>query len=106
MEAFVAAFAVDSEGALLDTESVDACKVIVKGERKWNKMSAELKEAVNNYVYLNNGVMYEELLAAAREKVPASPIKPWMIVVVVAVIAVGVAVAIPCKKCCKKTKEE
>ncbi len=106
MESFAAAFAVDSEGALLDTESVDACKVIVKGERKWNKMSAELKEAVNNYVYLNNGVMYEELLAAAREKVPASPIKPWMIVVVVAVIAVGVAVAIPCKKCCKKTKEE
>ena len=103
MESFVAAFAVDSEGALLDTESVDACKVIVKGERKWNKMSAELKDAVNNYVYLNNGVTYEDLLAAAREAVPASPIKPWMVAVVAGVL-VGAAAVVVIGICCKKAK--
>ena len=107
MEAFVAAYATDSEGAVLDTASPDACKMIVKGERKWNKMSAELKEAVNTQVYLtSSATTYDELLAAARQKVPASPIKPWMIVAVIAVIAVGVAIVIPCKKCCKKAKEE
>ncbi len=103
MEAFVAAFAVDSEGAVLNTESVDACKVIVKGERKWNKMSAELKEAVNNHVYLNNGVMYEDLLAAAREVVPASPIKPWMIAVA-AVVLVAAAAVVVIGTCRKKAK--
>ena len=103
METFAAAFAVDSEGAVLDAESVEACKVIVKGERKWNKMSAELKEAVNNHVYLNNGVTYEDLLAAAREKVPASPIKPWMIAVAAVVLAAAVA-AVAVGVCRKKAK--
>ncbi len=100
MESFAAAFAVDSEGALLDIESMDACKVIVGGEKKWKEMSAELKEAINNHVYLNGGSTYDELLSAAREKVPASPVKPWMIAVaaVVLIAAVAAVVVAVCRK--------
>ncbi len=106
MESFVAAYAIDSEGALLDVESVDACKVIVKGEKQWKKVSAELKEAINTQVYLNGGSTYDELLVTAREKVPVSPIKPWMIVVTAVVVAAVVLLVIFCKKRTKKITEE
>ncbi len=106
MEAFVAAYATDSEGEVLDAASLDACQMIVKGERKWNKMSAELKEAVNTKVFLkSSATTYDELLAAAREKVPASPIKAWMIVLAAAVVvlaAAGIVIGVRCKKAKEK----
>ncbi len=73
MELFVATYASDSEGAILTAESLEACETIVNGESQWNNMSAELKEAINNYVFLssNGNGTYDDLLAAAREKITA-----------------------------------
>ncbi len=103
LDAFVAAYAFDNEDTLLDTESLDACNVIVKGERQWKKMGDELKDAINTSVYLssNGGSTYDDLLTAAREKVPASPIEPWMIAVaaaVVVLVAAGIVIGVRCKK--------
>lgn len=104
LDAFVETYATDSQGELLNAEDLEACKTIVKGERRWEKMSDELKGAINTQVFLmaNGAATYDDLLTAARNLVPASPIKAWMIAVAVLVL-VGVVFGI-CLFCKKRKK--